>query len=122
MIMYAVIAFLLAITGIYSVTSFYVVQRTREIGVRMSLGATRNTIMKMVLTQSCVMSGVGLLIGAPVAAGAYASDVACVVEHRSGAAVDVRAGDGAAGGAGRSGGIYTGLPRRKGGPDGRATA
>jgi putative ABC transport system permease protein len=66
MIMYAAIALLLAVTGIYSITSFFVTQRTREIGVRMSLGATRRTIMKMVLSQSCAMSGVGLLIGLPL--------------------------------------------------------
>lgn len=67
MIMYSVIALLLAFTGIYSVTSFFVARRTREIGVRMSLGATRQSIMRMVLSQSCAMSGVGLLIGLPLA-------------------------------------------------------
>lgn len=65
--MYAVIALLLAITGIYSISSFFVVQRTREIGVRMSLGASRQAILKMVLYQSCSMTGIGLLIGLPVA-------------------------------------------------------
>ncbi len=67
MIIYAVIALLLAVTGIYSVTSFFVAQRTREIGVRMSLGATRQTITKMVLRQASVMGGLGLLIGLPLA-------------------------------------------------------
>jgi putative ABC transport system permease protein len=64
---YAVIALLLAVSGIYSISSFFVTQRTREIGVRMSLGATRRTILGMVLSQSCVMTGIGLLIGMPVA-------------------------------------------------------
>jgi len=64
---YAIIALLLAVTGIYSISSFFVAQRTREIGVRMSLGATRQTIMKMVLSQSCATSGIGLLIGLPLA-------------------------------------------------------
>src|SRR5262249_11852699 len=67
MTMYAVIALLLAVTGIYSISSFFVTERTREIGVRMSLGATRQTILKMVLTQSCTLTGIGLLIGVPVA-------------------------------------------------------
>lgn len=67
MIVYAVIALVLAITGIYSVTSFFVAQRTREIGVRMSLGATRATIATMVLRQAGVMGGLGLLIGLPLA-------------------------------------------------------
>jgi putative ABC transport system permease protein len=64
---YAVIALLLAVTGIYSISSFFVTQRTREIGVRMSLGASRQSILKMVLSQSCIMTGIGLLIGVPVA-------------------------------------------------------
>ncbi len=64
---YAVIALLLAVTGIYSISSFFVTQRTREIGVRMSLGATRQTILKMVLSQSCIITGIGLLIGVPLA-------------------------------------------------------
>jgi putative ABC transport system permease protein len=69
MTMYAVIALLLAVTGIYSISSFFVTERTREIGVRMSLGATRQTILKMVLSQSCTLTGIGLLIGVPAALG-----------------------------------------------------
>ena len=65
---YAIIAMLLAITGIYSVGSFFVAQRTREIGVRMSMGASRGDILKMVLSQSATMTGIGLLIGVPTAA------------------------------------------------------
>jgi putative ABC transport system permease protein len=67
MSMYAAIALLLAVTGIYSVSSFFVTQRTREIGVRMSFGATRWAILRMVLSQSCGMTGIGLLIGVPLA-------------------------------------------------------
>jgi putative ABC transport system permease protein len=66
MSMYAVIALVLAVTGIYSISSFFVTQRTREIGVRVSLGATRGTILRMVLAQSCTMTGLGLLIGVPL--------------------------------------------------------
>ncbi len=64
---YAAIALLLAVTGIYSISSFFVAQRTREIGVRISLGASRQTILRMVLSQSCIMTGIGLLIGVPLA-------------------------------------------------------
>jgi predicted permease len=67
MVTYAVIALLLSFTGIYSIGAFFVAQRTHEIGVRMSLGATRPAIMRMVLRQSCAMSGIGLLIGLPMA-------------------------------------------------------
>jgi len=67
MSVYAAIALLLAVTGIYSISSFFVTQRTREIGVRMSLGATKPAILRMVLSQSYAMTGIGLLIGVPVA-------------------------------------------------------
>jgi putative ABC transport system permease protein len=63
---YAVIALLLAVTGIYSVSSFFVAQRTREIGVRISLGATKQAILKMVLSQSWALTGIGVLIGLPL--------------------------------------------------------
>jgi putative ABC transport system permease protein len=64
---YAAIALLVAVTGIYSLSSFFVTQRTREIGVRMSLGATRQTILRMVLSQACTMTAIGLSIGLPLA-------------------------------------------------------
>jgi ABC-type antimicrobial peptide transport system permease subunit len=67
MSVYAAIALLLAITGIYSISSFFVTQRIREIGVRMSLGATKPAILRMVLSQSYAMTGMGLLIGVPAA-------------------------------------------------------
>jgi len=42
-------------------------QRTHEIGVRVSLGAPRQSILKMMLSQSCALTGIGLLIGIPAA-------------------------------------------------------
>jgi len=64
---YAVIALLLAITGIYAVTSYAVAQRTHEIGVRMALGACQTDVLKMVIGQSFRMAGAGLAIGLPLA-------------------------------------------------------
>ncbi len=64
---YALIALVLSVTGIYSISSFFVAQRTREIGVRMSLGASRGSILKMVLAQSSTLTGSGLLLGLPLA-------------------------------------------------------
>ena len=64
---YAAVALLLAVAGVYSVGSFFVAQRSYEIGVRLTLGATRKSILKMVMSQSCWMTGAGLLIGAPLA-------------------------------------------------------
>jgi putative ABC transport system permease protein len=64
---YAVLALLLAITGIYAVMSYAVAQRTHEIGVRMALGARPADVLKMVLGQSFRMAGAGLAIGLPLA-------------------------------------------------------
>jgi putative ABC transport system permease protein len=67
MSMYAVIALLLAITGIYAVISYSVVQRTHEIGVRMALGAARSDVLKMTLWRAFRLAGIGLAIGVPIA-------------------------------------------------------
>jgi putative ABC transport system permease protein len=64
---YAVIALLLAVTGIYAVISYSVVQRTHEIGVRMALGAARSDVLRMTLMQGVGIAAVGLGIGVPIA-------------------------------------------------------
>ncbi len=53
----------LAIVGVYSVVSYAAVQRTHEIGIRVALGANRIDILKMVLGQSILVVGVGIVVG-----------------------------------------------------------
>jgi predicted lysophospholipase L1 biosynthesis ABC-type transport system permease subunit len=59
----ACVALLLCAIGIYAVVSFTTVQRTREIGVRMALGADRSSIRSLVLREGAVMVAVGLAAG-----------------------------------------------------------
>jgi predicted permease len=64
------VALMLAAIGLYSVTAYSVAQQTNEIGVRMALGADRNTVVAHVLRGAFTWVVVGLVIGAPLAVGA----------------------------------------------------
>jgi predicted permease len=66
---FAALATLLAAIGLYGVLAYSVVQRTKEIGVRMALGANSSNIVTMVLRHVAVMTVVGATIGAVAAYG-----------------------------------------------------
>jgi predicted permease len=65
----ASLALILAGVGIYGVLAYEVSRRTSEIGIRMALGAQRTNILRMVLRQALVMTGIGSIIGLIAAAG-----------------------------------------------------
>ncbi len=61
--MFAILATLLAAVGLYGVLAYSVAQRTREIGVRMALGADRGAVRAMVLRQVGLMAAIGVPVG-----------------------------------------------------------
>jgi putative ABC transport system permease protein len=61
--LFSVLALAIAATGLSGVIAFLVSQRTREIGIRMALGAQTADIQKMVLSDAMQMIGIGLLVG-----------------------------------------------------------
>jgi len=63
----AVLAVTLAFVGLYSLLAYGVSRRTREIGLRVALGAERGDVVRMVMREGAVLTGLGVAIGIPAA-------------------------------------------------------
>jgi predicted permease len=61
------IGLILAATGLYGVMSYSVTRRTREIGIRIALGAQRRAVERLILQQGLVLTAIALLLGMPAA-------------------------------------------------------
>lgn len=62
---FGLLATLLASIGLYGLTAYTVARRTREIGIRIALGAERRNILWIVMKEVLLLTAVGLLIGIP---------------------------------------------------------
>jgi ABC-type antimicrobial peptide transport system permease subunit len=65
----SVLATLVAGIGLYGVISFSVVQRTREIGIRIAIGAGPGRVLLMILRRAFVLVAIGIGVGVPLAVG-----------------------------------------------------
>jgi putative ABC transport system permease protein len=61
--LFGLLAGVLALVGIYSVMSYTVAQRTRELAIRSALGASHQGLLQLVLREGCVMSAIGIVAG-----------------------------------------------------------
>ena len=67
--LFGLLATVLAVVGLYGVMAYTVSRRTREIGIRMALGALQKNVLWMVMKEVLVLIAIGVLVGVPAAIG-----------------------------------------------------
>ena len=90
--LFAMVALLLAAAGIYSVMSYAISRRTQEIGLRLTLGAQRGDVLRLVLGQAMIRVAIGSAIGLDRRAAADAPDVESALRRAADRSDHVRGG------------------------------
>ena len=67
--LFGLTALLLASVGLYGMTSYSVARKSKEIGIRIALGADRTSVVRMVLRNAYLLVMLGLAVGIPIALG-----------------------------------------------------
>ena len=67
---FGALALLLAAIGLYGLMAYSVTRRTRELGIRLALGAQRNSVLRMILRETLTLTLIGIIIGVPCALAA----------------------------------------------------
>ena len=89
-------ALALGMIGLYGTISYSVAQRTREIGIRMAMGAQRGTLTGMFLRHGLALSAIGIACGLGIRCGSDARHEIAVVRSEAGGPADVCVGPGGA--------------------------
>jgi predicted permease len=66
---FGLLATVLAVIGLYGVMAFIVARRTRELGIRLALGAQRSSVLWLIMKEVLILVGIGLVIGVPSGIG-----------------------------------------------------
>ena len=113
--MFSALAISLAAVGIYGVVAYAATRRTREIGIRIALGARRAEVMRLMLGQSAAFIVLGVVLGLAGSAAVMPSLAGIAVRPRTARRPDVRVGLDRPGRHRRAGILSAGPPRRAGG-------
>ena len=107
---FGLLATVLATIGLYGVMSYTVARRTREIGIRMALGAERRSVIWLVLKEVGLLILAGIALGVPVGAESQPTRQVSVVRHLASRSADDLSGSGHAGPGRTACGLYSGEP------------